>query len=243
MPGSASPIATVLRRPVRLAASANTRINWNRWAGLEPDGFAALHSSTLRGIEGWRYRQDLALLFALARDLPGDGVTLEIGSFKGLATTALAMGCHLGGRAGVHTVDPHTGDRQDLDARGIDERPSLEDFRMNIAAAGVDHLVTSHVMTSDDLSLCWDAGGIRLLFVDGWHSYDAVRSDLANWVPRCDPGSVVVVDDYRNYPEVAQAVDDSVELPAVRERAGRMIVAHGGELPHSARRMLRLPWG
>lgn len=234
---------SALRSPMRSARSLNTRANWHRWMGLEPSGFGDIYAERLRPIEGWRYRQDLALLYALARDLPGTGVTLEIGSFKGLATTALAIGCRDGGRAPVHTVDPHTGDRQDLEALGLHELSSLDAFRTNIAQAGVDDMVTPYVMTSDELAPQWGSDTMRLLFVDGWHSYDAVRSDLRNWVPRVDDGGVIVIDDYRNYDEVARAVDESAELPPRRTRAGRMIVAHSEELPDSARRMLRLPWG
>lgn len=232
-----------MRNPMRMARSLSTRANWNRWTGLEPEGFRELYAERLRPIEGWRYRQDLALLYGLARDLPGDGVTLEIGSFKGLATTALALGCRDGGRAPVHTVDPHTGDRQHLEALGVDELSSLEAFGSNIAAAGVADLVTAHVMTSDELSQRWDGSLIRLLFVDGWHSYEAVRSDLRNWLPRLEPGGVCVIDDYRNYDEVARAVDDTTELPSQRTRAGRMMMAHRDRLPDSAQRMLRVPWG
>ena len=184
---------SALRSPMRSARSLNTRANWHRWMGLEPSGFGDIYAERLRPIEGWRYRQDLALLYALARDLPGTGVTLEIGSFKGLATTALAIGCRDGGRAPVHTVDPHTGDRQDLEALGLHELSSLDAFRTNIAQAGVDDMVTPYVMTSDELAPQWGSDTMRLLFVDGWHSYDAVRSDLRNWVPRVDDGGVIVI--------------------------------------------------
>lgn len=234
---------SALRSPMRSARSLNTRANWHRWLGLEPSGFGDIYADRLSPIEGWRYRQDLALLYALARDLPGSGLTLEIGSFKGLATTALAIGCRDGGRAPVHTVDPHTGDRQDLEALGLQELSSLDAFRTNIDRARVADMVTPYVMTSDELSLQWPGDTMRLLFVDGWHSYDAVRSDLRNWAPRVDPGGVIVIDDYRNYDEVARAVDESAELPPRRTRAGRMIVAHSDDLPASAQRMLRLPWG
>ena len=134
--------------------------------------------------------------------MPGPGVTLEIGSFKGLATVALAYGARHGGHDRVHTVDPHTGDRQDLEARAADALSSETDFRRNLERAGLAGEVVAYTMTSDELSSRWSAGRIRVLFVDGWHSYDAVASDLRNWVPRLAPGGVIVVDDYLNYDDV-----------------------------------------
>lgn len=234
-----------LQRMVRMGGSLLTRANVQRLAGREPTGFADHYESTLRSIEGWRYRQDLALLYALARDVPGDETVLEIGSFKGLATTALALGVRDRPEATpVHTVDPHTGDKQDLEWSGLEVKPSEADFRQNIAAAGVADDVTAHVMTSDQLASEWDGSRIRVLFIDGWHGYEAVRSDIANWVPLLSDQGVVVIDDYLNYDDVRRAVDESDALAKLRlRRAGRMKLGHRSPLPEQPERLLTIPWG
>jgi predicted O-methyltransferase YrrM len=245
MPSGRS-LADQIRHPGRLASSAFTRLQLQRLLGWEPPAFRRLAKDVLYTgmIEGWRYRQDLALLYLLARDVPGPGVTLEIGSFKGLATVALARGADQGGRGAVHTVDPHTGDRQDLEARGVGELSSLEQFRRNLAYADVVDQVVAYTMTSDELAQQWPGHRIRLLFVDGWHSYDAVASDLRNFVPLLTEEAVVVVDDYANYDEVKAAVHDAGDLlPPHRLRAGRMRLAHRAPLPASVARFLRIPWG
>lgn len=234
------------RNPRTLAGAALTRLQAQRLLGWEPPAFARLARETLftGRIEGWRYRQDLALLYLLARDVPGRGVTVEIGSFKGLATVALANGIRHGDHEPVHTIDPHTGDRQDLERLGVDELSSEAEFRRNIAEAGVDSVVVAYTATSDELSARWQGGPVRVLFVDGWHGYDAVTSDLRNWVPRLTPDGVVVIDDYANYDEVRAAVDDAADvLPPQRRRAGRMRLAHGSPLPPDVARFLRVPWG
>jgi predicted O-methyltransferase YrrM len=221
----------------------NTRLQWQRRLGWEPREFRRGWDA-LKTIEGWRYRQDLVLLYLLARDLSGPGVTLEIGSYKGLGTAVLAFGARDGGHEKVHTVDPHTGDRQALETAGVERLPSQEDFHRNIAAAGIADIVVAYTMTSDELAARWMGTTIRFLFVDGWHSYDAVRSDLRNWVPLVTACGGVLVDDYANYPEVAQAVDDSGDaLPPRRVRAGRMHLSSNGPLPPAVQRFLRLPWG
>jgi predicted O-methyltransferase YrrM len=229
--------------PATRRGALNTKLQWQRWLGWEPKEFKHL-APTLSRIEGWRYRQDLVLLYLLARDLLSGGVTLEIGSYKGLATTTLAFGAREGGHDRVHTVDPHTGDLQALEAAGADRLPSEEDFNRNLARSGIAEHVVSYTATSDELAARWDGGPIRLLFIDGWHSYAAVNSDLHNWVPLVVPSGVIVVDDYYNYPEVARAVEDAGDLlPARRVRAGRMQLASHQPLPSAVTRYLRVPWG
>ncbi|MFN2607213.1 MAG: class I SAM-dependent methyltransferase [Acidimicrobiales bacterium] len=235
-----------LRHPRRAASAVLTRAQAQRILGFEPPEFRRLAREVLYTgrIDGWRYRQDLALLYLLARDVPGPGVTVEVGSFKGLATVALATGVRHGGHEPVHTVDPHTGDRQDLEARGLEALPSEQEFRRNIREAGVDHLVTGYTMTSDELAACWPGHPVRVLFIDGWHGYDAVASDIRNWVPLLTADGVVVVDDYRNYDEVRAAVDDAGDvLPPHRRPAGRMRLAHRAPLPPQVERFLHIPWG
>jgi predicted O-methyltransferase YrrM len=220
-----------------------TRLQLQRVLRWEPTGFRKIWP-TLEAIEGWRYRQDLVVLYLLARELSAAGLTLEIGSYKGLGTVALALGSRDGGHGTVHTVDPHTGDRQALEAAGAPLPSSEADLERNLAEAGVADSVVAHTALSDELFARWDGSPLRFLFVDGWHAYDAVTSDLRNWVPLLSLGGAVLVDDYDNYPEVAQATDDQRELlPPHRVRAGRMRLFHDRPLPPSVARYLRIPWG
>jgi len=236
-------VRQAVHHPTWVFSAVNTRLQWQRLLRLEPAEFAALAAGPLRRIEGWRFRQDLTLLYLLARDVQGPGVTVEIGSYKGLATTALAFGVRDGRNENVHTVDPHTGDRQDLEARG-EQSSSEAAFRHNIEQSGVADLVVSYTMTSDQLATRWGGDRIRVLFVDGWHSYEAVASDLRNWVPLLTPDGVVLIDDYRNYDDVRRAVDDARGfLPNHQRRAGRMWLAAPGPLPRSIEQFLRIPWG
>ncbi len=244
--GMADRLARAARNPRRAGGAVFTRLQAQRWLGLEPPEFKALARDLLctGQIEGWRYRQDLCLLYLLAREIPGPGVTLEIGSFKGLATTALAYGVRHGGHERVHTVDPHTGDRQDLEAHGAAVGSSEAAFRRNLETAGIAAEVTAYVMKSDELAPDWPGLPIRVLFVDGWHGYDAVTADLANFVPHLTPDGVVLIDDYLNYDEVKAAVDDATGLlPTHVVRAGRMRLAYPGRLPEPVQRFLRIPWG
>ena len=44
---------------------------------------------------------------------------------------------------------------------------------------------------------------VHLLFVDGDHSYRAVRRDIAGWTPKVVPGGVVCFHDFKTEPKVA----------------------------------------
>jgi MMP 1-O-methyltransferase len=232
--------------PRSLRGAAFSRLQLQRRLGWEPREFTELADRVLLTgrIEGWSYRQDLALLYLLARHVPGGGVTLEIGSYKGMSTIALAYGARHSSHELVHTVDPHTGDRQALEWSGAEEIRSEEDFKRNIREAGVEEAVAAYTMTSNELAERWPGEPIRVLFIDGWHGYDAVTDDIRNWAPLVTPTGVVVVDDFYNYDEVQAATTDARDLlPPLQRRAGRMRLAHRAPLPEPVDRYLRIPWG
>jgi hypothetical protein len=91
-----------------------------------------------------------------------------------------------------------------------------------------------------------DAPGqrIRILFIDSWHSYEAVTDDIRNWVPFVTPTGVVVVDDYYNYdeyepqpPMLGKSFRHCNDAPdACAWRIARL-------LPKPILRYLRIPWG
>ena len=80
----------------------------------------------------------------------------------------------MGGR--VFAIDPYTGDRQQLGGLSAYQLPSYELFREHCRAAGVEDLVEAHVATSSEVAADW-TGAVDLVYVDGWHSYDALIAD------------------------------------------------------------------
>jgi hypothetical protein len=74
-------------------------------------------------------------------------------------------------------------------------------------------------MTSKEAAHAWNRTPIRILFIDGWHSYEAVTEDILLWFPHVLPGGLIVFDDYSNpeFPGVRQAVDEQLQkLPLER---------------------------
>jgi hypothetical protein len=208
-------------------------------------GFLTLWPRVQRSVPGWGTAPDSRLLFALAHHGPGRGSIIEIGSAWGRSTVFLARGSKQAGRERVYAIDPHTGDPwflqgvgapvSHLDAPGYRQTErgafsSFEGFRHTIRRFGVEDWVVPVVATSTDAVTTLDTGPIRLLFIDGLHTYEGVKTDIAQWVPRVVPGGAIVFDDYFNTNDgvgVRRAVNEllvsgSVE-PRLRHNHGYLV--------------------
>jgi predicted O-methyltransferase YrrM len=164
------------------------------------------HGRTSRG---WLRLPDAFLLFRLAKATKS-GAVVEIGSAWGRSTLCLAEGARLAGGEGVTAIDPHSGDPWYLKDAGLGQIDSFAEFAANVARAGLTEWVKPVVMTSEAAAARFPATPIRLLFIDGLHTPEAVQRDITDWVPRVTEGGVIVFDDYDNDSEgvgVREAVD------------------------------------
>ena len=102
-------------------------------------------------------------LFQLGQFDQCAGVIVEIGSWKGKSTVALARGAAKVHREKIYAIDPH---------KILPEEGYLEDteadFRNNLSKAGVENQVVPLVTTSEDAARGWDKP-IRMLWIDGDH--------------------------------------------------------------------------
>lgn len=157
-------------------------------------------------VPGWFHEGSAAVLFGVMK-AGAPGSIVEIGSYLGRSTTFFALSLRALGLDGqVVAVDPHTGDRQHLEGLGIASLPSLDLFQLHCRAVGVDDLVVPKVTTSLEAAAEW-SGPIDVLFVDGWHSYQAVIDDGRAWLPHLAENAVAMFDDYAAYEEVRTAVE------------------------------------
>lgn len=173
-------------------------------------GLARKITSTIQGMGV--PQQAGTTLYLMARFGPGQGHVVEIGSGFGRSTCFLAAGSKAANRGAVWTVDPHTGDPWYLKQQGLKSINSCSIFTKNIRKLGFQDWVRPLVMTSEEASQKWAEKGkpIRLLFIDGLHTYEAVRLDIKCWLPFVVSGGLVVFDDcgHPRYPGVKKAVDE-----------------------------------
>src|SRR3989338_2899505 len=138
-------------------------------------------------------------LYDLARKGSGQGAIVEIGSYHGASTCCLAAGSKAANREKVYAVDPQ------LMHRG----QALEE---NLRTAGVTAWVEVCRDFSQPAARRWPRDQkIRLLFIDGDHSYVGAKTDFLEWEPFvCKDGWIVFHDFSPAEFEVCEAVNDFV---------------------------------
>lgn len=160
-------------------------------------------------IPGWFTEINAVAHFTVIAELEPHTI-VEIGSYLGKSTVFYAKSLEVLGIDGsVTAIDPHTGDRQHLENLGLEKLTSFEMFERHLSVTNVSELVRPIVTTSHEASQSWSQP-IDFLFIDGWHSYEAVVEDGHDWVPHMTDRGVVVFDDATRYPDVRQAIDDLV---------------------------------
>jgi len=150
----------------------------------------------IKDVPGWLSDEEGEALYELARECTGKGVIVEIGSWKGKSTICLALGARAGNGVRIFAVDPHADYRHG-------------EFKENIDRAGIADLVTPVKGLSQDVVGEFDEP-IELLFVDGSHDEDDVRTDFDQWVPKVVEGGVVAFHDTTWHDGVRKVVADKV---------------------------------
>jgi predicted O-methyltransferase YrrM len=182
------------------------------------------------GVEGYTSELELSLLYHLARAATGPGRVVEIGSYLGRSTIVLARAAIDDGREPVVAVDPHTSALGYEEEQEVDTR---DQFLDNVRRAGVaDHVDLRH-MTSVEAAGQWSGEPIRLHFVDGWHTREAVLEDVRSWSRWFGDRCCVVFDDYLQLGGVREGVDELAaagEVGPVKLIVGKMAAFGPGEI-------------
>lgn len=90
-------------------------------------------------------------------------------------------------------------------------------FRDNLAASGCDDYVRAVRQDSVNASKRFEDGTLDLVFLDGDHTYEAVKADINAWLPKIKPGGLLAGDDYQpSWPGVIKAVDELLPRRSVK---------------------------
>ena len=128
-------------------------------------------------IEGLMDLDEGKTLFCLAKYNKAKGVILEIGTKHGYSTGFLAVGSKQGRKSMVYTIDR--------------DRSSLIDNKF-LSRAGVTNLI--NFITKDSNDVTWTQS-IKLLFIDGSHTYADVRRDYLKYEPYVSKGGIIAIHD------------------------------------------------
>lgn len=142
-------------------------------------------------IDGWLRIEEAELLFEAASAVTS-GCIVEIGSYRGRSTVALAAGSRAGSKAPVFAIEPHelfVGIKGG--AFGPNDRRA---FFRTLLQTKLFYIVRLLNTTSNVVAPGWDKP-VALLFIDGDHRYEAVCSDFENWRPFLMNDALVIFND------------------------------------------------
>ncbi len=189
--------------PAHRMAAAALEVVARRVAPILPDVDAAAIVAAMDLVEGWLTPAEAGLLARCVAGAPAvDGMELvEIGSYCGRSTVSLALAIRACGRPlRLTAIDPHQGYAF---AGGRDTYQLLVD---TLKASGVDDLVDVVRARSVDVALVRPVG---LVFIDGLHDGESVRTDYAHMGPHVTRDGLVAFHDYRTaFPGVMGVVND-----------------------------------
>ncbi|WP_300155324.1 class I SAM-dependent methyltransferase [Solidesulfovibrio sp.] len=180
---------------------------------LLADAFSSI-DGFLDPIEGYA-------LLLLAEFGPGVGSIVEIGSYAGRSTCYLAKGAKRAHREKIVAVDHFRGSPEHRSG-GANEsahvlRGDLFDvFGENLKKAGLDDWVRPLRLSSAEAVAGW-SHPVRLLFIDGDHSYEASRQDFESWSRWLAPQGLAVFHDIEIFDGVTRYYEELLSRGEYRE--------------------------
>lgn len=151
------------------------------------------------GVEGWLSPREVAFLTLAAACPTAPGDVLEIGSYRGRSTIALALAARYANRRAhfgtsrVVAIDPML----DVDPKLQTDLPSGTARRIldrNLTQAGVVREVEFHPHFSYEVAPRWNRP-LRLLWIDGDHAYASTKQDFDLFSPHLADGAILAFHD------------------------------------------------
>ncbi len=171
-------------------------------------------------VEGHLTPTEVRFLALLAAWPTARGEILEVGSFKGKSTIVLAKAAAFAGEPKVVAVDPLTSPSS-TDPHLKGDASGLKDSQANLKKAGVEWRVEFHQTHSAELARVWDkTRKIRLLWLDGDHTYAGVKADFALFSLSLSEGAIVAFHNVLNEFEGPIRVFAEEVLPSAHFSAG-----------------------
>lgn len=187
--------------------------------------FKVNYNEKINRINGWLSFDESYLLYCSAKAIMPDESVIEIGSYEGRSTIVLGLALkarrifpeHI-----VYSIDPHTGDITEVQ-NGL-RVDTWDKFISNVHKFDLQDVINPIRLTSD--SAVSQLADVRagLLFIDGWHSYEAVTNDIKNYLPLTTQNSIVIFDDW-GHPEILRAILEAIQdLPDLLGFVGKDLV-------------------
>lgn len=144
-----------------------------------------------------------------------DGTIVELGAWKGRSSAFLVVEArNKSPNIKIHIVDTWLGSGEHT--AGMTDG-LYEKFISNMSPLSGHY--QAQRMTTDEAAPLFEDGSLDAVFIDADHTYDAVRRDIANWMPKVRKGGILAGHDYvHTWPGVVQAVNESISGFSIMEQ-------------------------
>lgn len=164
----------------------------------ERHGKKVISVERAKSVEGWFAEDEIEWLASQVKALPENAVVVEIGSWKGRSSRAIADNLPKGGK--LYCVDSFCGSSGEPDAHLTAKDREGDNVYMSFFHALHDHLDTGNViavrMTSLNAAETLNNLRPQLIFIDGAHDYESVKTDIEAWLPLLADNGTICGHDY-----------------------------------------------
>jgi hypothetical protein len=152
---------------------------------------------------------------------PVGGHIVEIGAFLGRSTSFLAVEAQHK-KMRIDVVDTWLGSQEHQNMEDIKNGCLFGKFLKNLEPV----INNINVIRAGSLRAVrmYDDASLDAVFIDGDHSYNAVKSDIIEWRKKVKSGGILAGDDYHSYVGVKKAVDELIPNRLVTDRYWHTIV-------------------
>jgi len=146
--------------------------------------YTSMHLSNGAEITGLVLPPELIELNRIVKTLPDNAAIMEVGSCMGLSSGAMALAC-LGTERRLYVLDTFP-------------LGNLAKFDRGMKALGVNPHIIIYRGDSRTMPIQYPPEKIDMLFIDGDHSIETVRSDSDNFFPCLKSGGILALHDHGN---------------------------------------------
>jgi predicted O-methyltransferase YrrM len=162
----------------------------------------------LSEIEGQITSDEASELARLASEVQPNQDIVEIGSYRGRSTCALAVGSIRGHGNRVYAVDPHV---EFVGPKGGHYGPADQAVLYeNLSRMRLGEIVAIVSLPSQSAARAWPGESIGLLWIDGDHNYPAVLADVDAGYPHVVHGGIIAFHDV-DMSDVSRVIDHSIQ--------------------------------
>ena len=155
-----------------------------------------------KDIDGWFTEEDAKAFEYIVERMPPEFLYLEIGAYKGRSTACMnEIARNADKHPQIYIVDTFAGDIH------IGKADTMDVFFDNIKNMSI-HIVYCSYLESSIAANDFTNGVFDVVFIDATHTYEAVMADIANYMPKLQPGGIMAGHDIQAT-EVARAVRES----------------------------------